>query len=558
MQKLIITMNHMSRSPQQSVRVWPIAYCLAVVWLLTAITSVSAEIDHVNALEAHLNFLSDDLLQGREPGTAGYDIAAKYVASHYQALGLQPAGDNNSYFQTVPLRVSHRDTDAAKISLQRHGEYIEFSAGDDFVISAQALYPQNEITAPVVFAGFGVEAPGFGIDDYAGLDVNGKIVAVFLGAPESMPGEERAHYGNTATKVQLAARHGAVGLISFHTIAYDAIFPYERIVGLSKASNMTWMQDSETAYVAAPAIKTGALISKAAAEQLFAGAEQSFSSLREQADSDTGSVSGFALDGMLTVVQETRHKQIQSVNVAGLIEGTDPGLKHEVIVFTAHLDHVGIGEPVNGDAIYNGALDNASGTAVIMEVARALQAGPLRRSVMFLSVTAEEKGLIGAEYFAHNPTIPIENIVANINVDGVMMKYDFTDLLVYGAGHSSLGETAASVAEDYGLVIAEDPFADQGFFTRSDHYRFVQQGIPAIFPIVGLGETADGEQGITYFQDYLSNHYHQPSDDLNQTFDYAVGAKFVSIMADIARQAGNADNRPSWNEGDFFGDLYAR
>lgn len=519
-------------------------------------SATQADVDHADALEAHLNFLSDDLLQGREPGNPGYDIAAAYVASHYKALGIEPAGENGSYYQAVPLRVSKRDLSAAKMSLMRNGKRTDFTPNDDFIINVQALYPDNEITAPVVFAGFGVDAPAFGVDDYAGLDVKGKIVAVFLGAPKSMPGEERAHYGNNATKAQLAAAHGAVGIIAFHTIAFDAVFPYERIASRGNRSSMTWMRDATTAYVAAPEIQTGALINKSVAEQLFEGAERSFDTLRQQADAETGSVKGFALDGELTLGQATQHEQIESVNVAAMIEGTDPELKNEVIVFSAHLDHDGIGNAVAGDKIYNGAIDNASGTAVIMEVARAMRANPPRRSVMFLSVTAEEKGLIGAQYFAHNPTVSKANIVANINVDGVMMFYDFTDLIVFGADHSSLGDVVEKVASEYSLSLAEDPFVDQGFFTRSDHYRFVQQGIPSIFPIIGVGETADGEQGLTYFQDYLSNHYHRPSDDMQQPFDFVAGAKFVHIMADIAQQVGNADERPAWNKDDFFGDLY--
>jgi len=532
--------------------------CLLLLSLLTLTSTSYAQtgIQHANALQAHLTFLSDDLLQGREPGNPGYDIAAAYVASHYQALGLKPAGDDESYFQSVPLHTSKRDLSAAKMTLSRDGQHIDFIQGDDFIVSAQPLYANNEITAPVVFAGFGVQAPAFGIDDYAGLDVEGKIVAVFLGGPKSLPGEERAHYGNGATKAQVAAAHGAIGLISFHTIAFDAVFPYERIASRGNRTSMTWVQNDGAAYVPAAEIQTGALISKKTAEQLFTGSKHSFADLRKQADTDTGSVAGFELDARLTIAQATQHAQIQSANVAAMIEGSDPILKNEVIVFSAHLDHDGIGREVDGDKIYNGAFDNASGTAVIMEVARALQANPPRRSVMFLSVTAEEKGLIGAQYFAHNPTVKKSNIVANINVDGVLMSYDFTDLIVFGAGHSSLGEVAEKVAIDYGLTLADDPFVDQGFFTRSDHYRFVQQGIPSIFPIIGVGETTDGESGLTYFQNYLNNHYHQPSDDMQQTFDFNAGAKFVRIMADIAKHVGNAEQRPTWNEGDFFGDLF--
>lgn len=522
--------------------------------IVEAIPTTTAE-----ALHAHISFLSDDLLQGRLPGTPGYDIAARYVASHFETLGLRPAGDDGTFFQQVPLRETVRDPSGGAITIRNASGTHRLTPRDDFVVATEPSRSESVVTAPVVFVGYGIEAPAFGINDYEGLDVDGRIVLALFGAPGDLPGEERAHYGGGATKSQTAARQGAVGLLLVHTLAFEKMFPYERLVTLADRSSMTWMQGEDNPYDPAPEINVGGVLNAASAGLLFEGAERSFEDVRAEADEAGAVPAGFALPAEITMSQRSTHRDLKSSNVVAMIEGSDPELRDEYIVFTAHLDHDGVGPEVDGDTIYNGAVDNASGTAVIMELARAFAQAenPPRRSLLFVAVTAEEKGLLGAEYFAQNPTVPKENIIANINVDGGLFFYDFADVLVYGNSHSSLGENVERAAAAMGLTVGEDPFPEQGFFVRSDHYRFVQQGIPAVFPLVGLTAAEEGEDGLAYFTGYLSNHYHQPSDDMEQPWDFDVGAKFVQFVATLTRDIDNADQRPSWNEGDFFGDLYA-
>lgn len=294
-----------------------------------------------------------------------------------------------------------------------------------------------------------------------------------------------------------------------------------------------------------------------AAVALFAGTGFDFTELAEEADN--GNPKGFPLNVSVKMAQQSTHEVISSSNIVAILPGSEPDLADEFVIISAHLDHVGIGAEVDGDSIYNGAIDNATGVSIMLEVARAFAENPDRpkRSILFLAFTAEEKGLLGAEYFAQYPTIPIENIVANINLDATLSFYDFSDVIAFGASHSTLGEVVDRAVQQIGLVQSPDPFPEQGFFTRSDHYAFVKKGIPAILLYPGFGESFDGQIGKDVFLNYISNHYHKPSDDLNLPFNYEVAVKFARLNWLIANEIANADILPKWYQDDFFGDRFA-
>ncbi len=525
----------------------------------TSTNDADGWIGDAEALRAHMQFLSDDLLEGREAGSRGYDVAALYAANYFASLGLKPAGDEGSYWQNVPLLKITRDAAGAQMALIRDGRRQQLTYAEDFIVTSSSAHEESDVTAPMVFVGWGVEAPEFGVNSYENIDVEGKIVVLFGGGPPQLPAEERAHFGSGATKAALAASKGAVGMISIYTPAFEQIYSFERLAALSDRSGMTWISPDGEAHAAHPEIRASAVMAPEATQQLFDGADAAYADLRNAAAAGDAMPS-FDLLGEATLAQRTRHQQVSSPNVAAMLEGGDPDLKDEYVVYTAHLDHDGYGPEVDGDNLYNGAVDNASGSSVVLDIARAFVEAEKkpRRSVIFLLVTAEEKGLRGAGYFAHHPTAPIENIVANINSDGVMMFFDFADVLAFGDTHSTIKAHLTKIADLMGLGVMADPYPEQGFFTRSDHYRFVQQGVPSVFMLLGFTATDGTNAGEQAFQTYLGQHYHKPSDDLAQPFDYVAGAKFVEFQYRLGESIANADERPEWNEGDFFGDLFGR
>jgi Zn-dependent M28 family amino/carboxypeptidase len=503
-------------------------------------------------IRAHVSFLASDAMKGREAGTPEYDIAAQYVASQFEALGLTPAGDKGSYLQTVPL-VLARPADEGKPVLTVGGKNVPLVFGTDYLPGASPLKPELTVDAPLIFAGYGVVAPSFGRDDYKGLDVRGKIVVLLAGAPATISTEERAHYGNGTTKRKLAADKGAVGVLTIYTPTREKVLPFARAGRTWKSWGATWAHsDGTPEYPGATAPGVGAL-SLAAAQKLFAGVPGGADAVYAAADTKTFDARKFRLAASLNATYRTEIRREMSSNVAGLLPGSDPALAAETIVLSAHLDHVGVGNAVNGDTIYNGAMDNAVGIASMIEVAHAFKHSGTRpkRGILFLAVTAEEKGLVGADYFAQNPTIPKTNLVANVNLDMPIITYDFVDVVAFGAPRSSLGPTVEKAAATLGVKLVPDPEPEQGIFTRSDHYRFVQQGIPSVFLVTGPG--GDGKAAGA---DFVAKHYHQPSDDLTRPIRWDAGVKFVQLNTAIARELADAPARPRWNKGDFFGTLF--
>jgi hypothetical protein len=507
------------------------------------------------ALKSHIMFLASDQLRGREAGSAEYDIAAQYVASQFYEQGLRPAGDDGSYLQKVPL-VSYKPADKGAMSIARKGGApLTLVFGEDYVPAANPNKLEYSVTAPVVFVGQGIV--GLGRDDYKGVNVKGKIVAFFGGAPSSFPAEERAHFSSPATKAEIAMKKGAVGYITLESpVAGRGNYPFKMIAANFDRPRTTWADANGLGHIPTPAAPGLGMLSQAGAAKLFEGGKTPWASIIETAKTDGATFRAVQLPATLSVTLKTVATPITSYNVAGILPGSDPALAKEVVVLTAHLDHVGVGKPnAKGDPIYNGAMDNAVGIASLIEEARRFKASGKapRRSVMFLAVTAEEKGLVGSDYFAQNPTVPKANIVANVNLDMPIINYKFEDVTPFGAAHSTLGETVARAAAQIGVGVGGDPRPDEAFFVRSDHYRFVQQGIPSVF--LWPGEKGPGKAATDAF---LSTNYHQPSDDLVQqpAIDWESGARFVDVNYRIAREIADADQKPMWKKGDFFGTTF--
>jgi Zn-dependent M28 family amino/carboxypeptidase len=504
-------------------------------------------------LEEHIRYLASDRLAGRGTGTPGYDSAARYVAEHFAALRLDSAG-TEGYFQPVPFRHA-RAVEGSSLVLAGRSGHRELTAYRDYVPQPNFVAAQAEVTAPLVFAGFGVTAPERGYDDYRGVDAKGKIVVLLTGAPSSFPPAERAHYANGRMKRENAVRRGAVGVLVVRT--RDQSFPWDRLVRQSRRGNMRWVDRSGAPADVSPAIRGAGTLSDSVAAQLFEGAPQPLAAVLDAAEA--GKPPAFDLPLRATLRTVTAHSRLQSPNVAGLLRGSDPRLRDEVVVYTAHLDHLGIGEPVQGDSIYNGALDNASGSAALLEVARAfatLREAP-RRSVLFLAVTGEEEGLLGSDYFAQYPTVPLERIVANVNIDGLAILYPFREMVAFGADHTTLDSTVSRVARGLGVTIAPDPFPQEVFFVRSDQFSFVRRGVPSVFPFPGL-RSDSGVDAPARFKEWLATRYHTPQDDVDQPMDLEAGARNAQLEFLVGLEIANADQRPAWKEGDFFQRTFGR
>lgn len=502
-------------------------------------------------MRAHIGFLASDDLEGREAGTRGFDIAAQYVASQFRLAGLAPGGDDETYMQTVMLRRYASDVENSGITLLRDGDEETLDARVDFLPGANANQRESFIEAPVVFAGYGVIAAGR--DDYENIDATGKIVAVIGAAPPGVESSLAAHLASVATKEKTAAEQGAAGFIMLMAPESQRRFSFETMARFAGRGQVTWIGPDGVAHDSAPGLQGGGVISEEGAAKLFAGAGQSYADIMAASEAGGADVTSFELPVTMRMSLKTELSDLASCNVIGVVEGSDPALKDEYVILTAHLDHIGISERVEGgDNINNGALDNASGIAAMLEVAQAAaKQDPPRRSLLFIALTAEEKGLVGSEYYASNPTVPVQDIVADINLDMPVLLYDFTDVIAFGAEHSTLGPVIETALAKIDLTLSPDPLPEQNLFTRSDHYRFVQKGIPSVFLVTGFA--GEGEKK---FQDFLATNYHRPGDDLSQDIHYEAGAKFARANYEIMKAVANADARPVWNAGNYFGELY--
>jgi hypothetical protein len=497
------------------------------------------------AIEAHVRFLADDLLEGRGTGTRGYALAANYVAAQFQALGLEPAGVNGTFFQPIRFRSVTVIPESTSLKVVENGSEQNFVWGEDYFAAGDPRKANSSITAEVVFVGHGIVAPAFGINDYAGVDVRGKIVAYLNGGPDGLPSAERAYFGNAQTKLETAASRGAVGAIRVSDAEFEEIAPFARRARQASQPSMAWLD--ENGIAGSGEIRTLADISEQGAKKLWGGAMP-----------EVGKPA--AATPTISIITTSRHSEVASPNVAAVWRGADANLRNEYIIYSAHLDHLGIGPPVNGDSIYNGATDNAGSDAALIEIARAFTGlkQRQRRSIVFLAVTGEEKGLLGSDYFAAHPTVPRSQIVANINMDGLNLLFDFRNIVDIGGDHSSLGAVFRKAAAKLDVGVIPDPAPEQQFFVRSDQYSFVKRGIPALFPRTGTLAVNPAIDGAKMEADRMRIRYHQPNDDLNQPLDFVAGAHTARFNFLLGYYIAEDPARPRWNEGDFFGRTFGQ
>ena len=502
------------------------------------------------AMKAHVLFLASDAMKGREAGSPEFDIAAQYVASRFYAAGLKPGGDDGGYLQKVPLVTYKAAGQGDFVWTAANGTPQPLVFGEDFVPSANPASIETSVSAPVVFVGYGIVAPQYRQDDYKGVDVRGKIVAYFGGAPARFGGEERAFFGSGSTKAQTAAAKGAIGVVNLET-------PRARGPGFARMAQsydnprMTWATpDGRGNTSGAPVLGT---ISQAGAAKLFAGAKMPWGSVAAESAKDAPSFKPVALRGSLAAVTRTNFAPAASSNVVGVVPGTDPALGKQVVVLSAHLDHLGTRASGEGDRINNGALDNAIGIASLIEEAKRFTTSgtPPKRTVMFLAVTGEEKGLVGSDYFTNHPPVPLKSIVADVNLDMPILTYKFEDMIVFGAERSTIGPIVRDAVGAIGVTLSPDPMPQEGIFVRSDHFRFVQKGIPSVF--LWPGQKGPGKVAVEHF---MSTNYHKPSDDLSQPILWDQGVRFVDVNYRIARAIADGPQAPVWNKGDYFGTLY--
>ncbi|TXK26205.1 M28 family peptidase [Pontibacter qinzhouensis] len=509
-----------------------------------------------DAIKSHIAYLADDRLQGRLPGTEGYQLAVDYVIEKFKALNVEPAGENNTYLQQVRLRRSTTDTALASL-IQAEGAAETLTTGRDFIVYPHPEQQQAAVEAPLVFAGFGISAPDLGYDDYANLDVTGKMVVVLRGAPANFPSTVSSYSTDLMTILQTAADHGAVGVI------VSSSNPNSILPNLQRGVNSVMQADGKVAFsrtFVSDQIKVLAYISHSTLQRLLKPAKLDATvaavSLR------SGITASATLPATMAFEYSSSHTDFDSYNVIGRIPGTDLELRQEYVVHSAHLDHMGISTPVNGDSIYNGAHDNASGVASLLEIAqvysRLKQKHKPKRSVLIVMVTAEEMGLLGSAYFAKFPTVPKDQIVANINTDMPTIIAPLLSVVPLGAIHSSLQEPVAQASAYLKLAVEEDPEPEQNRFIRSDQYSFVVQGIPALHIKYG-NKTPDGQNNLhVLVQEWRAKYYHKPQDDINGIFDFEAGKTYVQLNFLIGYQVAQNPQRPTWNTGDFFGERFGR
>lgn len=494
-----------------------------------------------NAVRAHTTFLAHDLLEGRDTGSRGYDIAAQYVASLYMQYGVEPAG-TDGYFQQVPLR--RRTLLGSKLALRIGNETIPLENGDTVAIDASAYRTAESLDLPLVFVGWGITAPELGLDDYRGLDVRRKAVVLIEGAPPSLPGALRAHYSWVQQKERMAAAAGAAAIVTIKSPARERFSPWDMTRQFRPLPAVHWHGERANQP---PPVQATVSLSPAMAARLFKA--NGIDLARLYTDAERKVPKGRVLDAAIQIERTSEHEDIRSPNVIGIIPGTDPALKDEYVLVLAHLDHVGVGKPVDGDAIYNGAIDNAGGVAVMLEAARALSARGTRRPVLFVATTGEEKGLVGADYFSAFPVVPLEKIVAAISVDGLMAWHDFEDIVSLGSDHSNLGEASAAAAAAIGAKHVPDPIPERGNLALSDQYPFLRAGIPVLFPNPGPRDPATGAAEHPAWTAYEEKSYHKPSDQVSLPIRWDVAARWTRyIEGTIGRIADGP--RPAWYEGD--------
>lgn len=481
-------------------------------------------------------------MNGRQVGSADFDRAADYVIARFREAGLQPAG-TDGFRQPVLLEQQVVEAGASAASLVAAGVETKLTVGDELVIGAGSPRPEA-VEAPLLFVGYGLHIPEAGHDDFKGMDLKGKILIVVSGGPAGISGALKSHA--RSERARIAYDRGAVGVITINTPKAVEI-PWDRARLLSQAPGM-YPQDPSLRDL--PGAFLAGAFDSARGEMLFARSGHSFAEIAALADASRP-IAGFALNQSLKARIVTRRATVRSYNVLAKLPGSDRRLKAETVVISGHLDHLGVGAPIAGDAVYNGAMDDASGIATLIEIAgkfRREGAKPAR-TILFAAVTGEEKGLLGSAQLAKRPSPAAGRIVADLNFDMPLPLWPLRSVLVLGADESSLGRNAAAVSRSIGLPLSADPLPDRNSFVRSDQYSFVRAGIPALAFKFGF---ARGTPEEAIEKNWRATRYHAPSDDSDQPVEKEEAVKLNDFVAALALVVANAPAKPSWNEDSFF------
>jgi Zn-dependent M28 family amino/carboxypeptidase len=520
------------------------------IWSLL-VSSAAAQDIAGTRIRAHLKFLSSDLLEGRGVGARGGDLAVEYLAAQLALAGAKPAGDSGTYFQRVTL-VGVNPQSSASLSASGKAQTLSFRWLDDFVGLTQRQVESSQLEAEAVFVGHGIRAPEFGWDDYKDTDVKGKVVVLFTGEPPSSDpsffgGKALTYYGRWTYKYEEANRQGAVACIIVHTTP-TASYGWDVVKSSWGREDMQVKLDAGQ-----PAMAFAGWISQQAGDQLFGLIGKTAAEMLGAAD--TKGFRPVPLPVRFRGSFPAKVRMVESRNVAGIIPGGDDRGKEESVLFSAHWDHLGVGAPVAGDGIYNGAVDNATGCAMLLEMARAwnsLQIKP-RRSAIFLFVTAEESGLRGSEFYARRPVIPLAKTALNLNFDAFYPFGRTTDVVVSGAERTTLWPVVQNIAQRFRLTIKPDPRPEQGSYYRSDHFSMARAGVPAFS--VNMGNEFAGKPpgyGDQIFKEYNSKHYHQPSDEYQDSWDFSGIEEIAKFGFTIGRDVANGEKMTTWRKGDEF------
>jgi len=494
---------------------------------------------------AHVQALANDGMEGRNTGSPAHKRAADYVAAQFQKAGLEPAG-TLGYIQGVQFKTRRIIESGSSLTLVRSdGKPEPLTLGDDANIGLR-VDPASSVEAPLVFVGYGLNIPERNINDFGGVNLKGAIVVYLAATPKSLPGPLQAHFGSNAERWRMYKAVGAVGTISIaNPKSMDIPWARATLARLQPSMALADLSLDE-----ALGQQISVTMNPARADKLFMGSGHTFAEMLAHADAGEPMPS-FALPSKLRATVRVERTEVASQNVAGILRGADPQRRNEYVVVSAHLDHLGVGEPINGDRIYNGAMDNASGIAAMLEVANALHDAPEKpaRSILFLAVTAEEKGLLGSVYYAAHPTVPRNALVANVNTDMFLPLFPLKTLMVLGLDESDLGEDIRATAGKLGIGVQADPEPQRNRFVRSDQYSFIKMGIPALAMKVGY-EPGSPEAAIA--AKWTAERYHAPSDDLNQPIDMSAAGTYVEVVRDLAARIANRADKPKWNNASFF------
>jgi hypothetical protein len=492
----------------------------------------------------YVKVLASDDMEGRETGSAGLVKASAYVVDQLKKSGLEPAG-MNGFYQPVQIVSRQIDESGSSLALVSAGKSQPLVLGEDAMFSTRANLAPS-VDAPLVFVGYGLKVPERNYDDFAGLNLKNKVLVFLSGSPAGMPTALASHYQSTGERARTLREVGAVGYISIPNPASMDI-PWSRMTLARARPGMTLTDPSldDTKDV-----RLAVTFNPAHAEKLFTGSGHTFAEIAALGK-DRGDLPHFPLALGLQAKAKLIVKKIESSNIVARLPGSDPTLKEQYVVLSAHLDHLGIGEPINGDRIYNGAMDNASGSAMLLDLAAAMHASQVKpeRSLLFLFVTAEEKGLLGSKYFAAHPTVPKSSIIADLNTDMFLPIIPLKILTVQGLSESDLGDDAREVATQLGVVVQPDPEPLRNAFVRSDQYSFIRQGIPSLSMSVG---SVKGSPEAAQQKQWLTERYHAPSDDTNQPVDLAAAGKYEDVMAALAMKVADAAQVPQWKSESFF------